>query len=120
MPRSPESASTLPLPPPTPAEISLMVEGNQYVFRTETGQSLYVREADRRLESTCDQGCLSDWSPVTASGKHTRNVGDWDSFTGVDGKLQWAYRGKPVYTFRAALTAPPDSLSEGHWELLEP
>lgn len=120
MPPSPDFASQLPLPPPTPVEISLMIENDQYVFRTETGQSLYVRTADRRLESTCGYVCLRDWSPLAASGKHARSVGDWDSFTGVDGTLQWAYRGKPVYTYRADLAAPPGSLQAGHWRLLQP
>ncbi|TDG14926.1 hypothetical protein E2F43_01390 [Seongchinamella unica] len=120
MPPSPESASQLPLPPPTPVEISLMSENDHYVFRTETGQSLYVRTADRTLESTCGETCLRDWSPLAASGKRTRSVGDWDSFTGVDGKLQWAYRGKPVYTYRAACTAPPESIPAEHWQLLQP
>lgn len=120
MPPSPESASQLPLPPPTPVEISLMIENDQYVFRTETGQSLYVRAADRRLESTCGEACLRDWSPLAASGKQTRSVGDWDSFSGVDGTLQWAYRGKPVYTYRTALTAPPGSFPAAHWQLLKP
>lgn len=97
-----------------------MVENDRYIFRTEDGSLLYIRRADRRLQSTCGEDCLKSWAPVVASGNKPRSVGEWESFTGVDGKLQWAYRGRPVYTYRPALAAPDDALSGKEWEHLQP
>jgi len=86
-----------PLPPDTPADISLFLENGKYVFRLET-QSVYVYDLDKKGAPTCSGECARLWRPVIAS-SDAKPVGAWTLVERADGSKQWSYRNRPIYTY---------------------
>jgi predicted lipoprotein with Yx(FWY)xxD motif len=84
--------------PSTPADISLIQEGHAYVFRSDAGLPLYTYGKDAPGRSNCAGPCAAAWPPLTASG-NAMPVGDWTLIRRDAGERQWAWRGKPVYTY---------------------
>jgi len=85
-------------PPPTPVEISVLVENGRYVFRTDDPLPVYAYDRDGPGKSNCDAQCAQTWKPVlTPAGPKT--VGDWTAILRADQTWQWAYKGHPVYTY---------------------
>ncbi len=70
------------------------------VFLTDTkGHSLYTYDRDTEpSKSTCVAKCEETWPPVIASGSAAPQ-GDWTLATRANGTQQWAYKGKPLYTY---------------------
>jgi len=63
-----------------------------------TGMTLYVFDKDATGKSNCNGPCATNWPPfMTAAG--AKASGDWSSVTRDDGGVQWAYKGKPLYTY---------------------
>jgi predicted lipoprotein with Yx(FWY)xxD motif len=106
-------------PPPTPAEISLFEEGKGYVFKTNDGLAIYSFAKDTPGKSMCEGQCAQAWPPVAAPAGSTK-VGDWTAIARPGG-LQWAYKGKPVYTFvkDTASTTTGDGVG-GVWNVVKP
>ncbi len=69
-------------------------------FTDATGLPLYTFEGDaERDKNTCTSGpCPNHWHPVRAA-QMARGVGDFSVVSRTDGVVQWAYKGKPLYTF---------------------
>lgn len=63
-----------------------------------TGYSIYTSDRDGVHKSNCDALCQKSWKPVPA-GQLAQPEGDWTIFQRGPGLKQWAYKGKPVYTF---------------------
>jgi predicted lipoprotein with Yx(FWY)xxD motif len=85
-------------PPPTPAEISVFQEGSGYVYKTEQDLAVYTYANDPIGQSKCVGPCAKAWPPVEAPAD-AHKVGDWTPITREGGARQWAYKGKPVYTY---------------------
>jgi predicted lipoprotein with Yx(FWY)xxD motif len=49
-------------------------------------------------KSACNGDCAVKWPPLLASASD-RPTGDYTIVARADGKRQWAYRGKPLYTW---------------------
>ena len=45
--------------------------------------------------SVCNGPCATNWPPLYADGGTAR--GDWTVVRRDDGRVQWAYKGKPLY-----------------------
>ena len=84
--------------PVTPGVISLFYENGEYVFRTQSGLTLYIFDKDSPMQSVCVDECAKLWPPFTAD-KEASPVGDWTPVSRSDGQRQWAYKGAPIYTF---------------------
>ena len=84
--------------PITPVEISVFIQAGRYVFNTDDSRPIYSFDNDRREESNCEAVCAMTWQPVTAPSTATM-VGDWKAIERTDKSKQWAYKGKPVYTY---------------------
>jgi predicted lipoprotein with Yx(FWY)xxD motif len=107
-------------PPQTPVEISVYIEGGRFVFRTDEPLAIYTNDKDAPGKSACEGECLKAWHPVVAP-KPNKVVGDWTSIQRADQSWQWAYKGKPVYTY--ALDAPGKINGDGVaglWHVLNP
>lgn len=105
--------------PQMPADISLFMEGGQYVFRLET-QSIYVFDGDEHGLPTCTHECANLWRAVIASAD-AREVGDWSLVERSDGTRQWRYKNRPLYTY--AKDGPGETLGDGvdgKWHLVTP
>jgi predicted lipoprotein with Yx(FWY)xxD motif len=73
--------------------------GTQAVWMSPGGLALYVSDADAAGVSNCTADCAHVWPPLAASSTAVA-TGDFTIITRKDpAGLQWAYRGKPLYTF---------------------
>jgi predicted lipoprotein with Yx(FWY)xxD motif len=64
------------------------------------GMTLYTTDKDavNSGKSTCNGPCAKNWPPFLAPEK-TKPAGDWTLATRDDGKMQWSFKGWPVYTY---------------------
>lgn len=85
--------------PAVPAAVQTIKEGDVYVLRTADGaKPIYTWDRDEPGKSNCSGQCLVAWPAVIAPAG-AKPVGKWTTITRTDGTQQWAYDGKPVYTF---------------------
>ena len=52
---------------------------------------------------------------VTADGFNDKDAGDWTVVTRDDGSKQWAYKGKPLYTFFRDTAGQPATGVSAAW-----
>ncbi len=67
-----------------------------------SGMTLYTfdKDAANSGKSTCNGPCAALWPPMMATASD-QPVGAYSIVTRDDGSRQWAYKGKPVYTYKA-------------------
>ena len=66
------------------------------------GMTLYTFDKDvaGSGKSTCNGGCAALWPPAMAAASD-QPAGAYTIVMRDDGARQWAYKGKPVYTYQA-------------------
>lgn len=62
------------------------------------GMTLYVFDRDASGKSNCNGPCAVNWPPLIAD-TDAKVSGDFSFITRDDGRKQWAYKGKPLYTY---------------------
>ena len=62
------------------------------------GMTLYTFDKDSGGKSMCNDDCAKNWPPMMAPAGATAE-GKWSVIKRDDGKMQYAYDGKPLYTF---------------------
>ena len=62
------------------------------------GMTLYTFDKDAAGKSACNGGCAKNWPPLMAAAD-AKSAGEWSIITRDDGSKQWAYEGKPLYTW---------------------
>ena len=85
------------------------------------GMTLYVFDKDTSGKSTCNGTCATNWPPLMAAAD-SKASGDWSIVARDDGAKQWAYKGKPLYTW-AKDTKPGDTTGDGVnsvWHIAQP
>jgi predicted lipoprotein with Yx(FWY)xxD motif len=75
------------------------------------GMTLYVFDRDRGGKSHCNGQCAINWQPLIAD-TDAQASGSFSFITRDDGRKQWAYRGKPLYTWIKD-KHPGDATGEG-------
>jgi len=60
---------------------------------------LYTFDKDSGGKSMCNDQCATNWPPMMAPAD-AKASGKWTTIKRDDGKMQWAYDGKPLYTFK--------------------
>jgi predicted lipoprotein with Yx(FWY)xxD motif len=75
-----------------------MIEGGKLV--DHEGMTLYTFDKDMAGKSACNDQCASNWPPLAAEADSSAQ-GKWTVITRDDKTRQWAYDGKPVYTFKS-------------------
>ena len=81
---------------------------------------LYVYDKDSPGKSECNDGCSSAWPPLLVSAIEKQSqVGDWSIIRRADGRRQWAYKNRPVYT-RFHDIAPDGETEKEGFHLLKP
>lgn len=70
------------------------------VLVSPNGMTLYVLDRDTAGsgKSTCNGPCAANWPPLSAE-DGAGGSGDYSVVMRDDGKKQWAYKGKPLYTW---------------------
>jgi predicted lipoprotein with Yx(FWY)xxD motif len=103
-----------------PAKVADTSKGKTYV--DSKGMSLYTFDKDSAGKSACNGPCAENWPPLMASAD-AKASGDWTVVTRDDGKKMWAYKGKPLYTFKKD-TKPGDTTGDGFlngaWHIAKP
>jgi predicted lipoprotein with Yx(FWY)xxD motif len=74
------------------------------------GMTLYTFDKDQGGKSACNGGCAANWPPLAATAGSSAS-GEWTITTRDDGSTQWAYKGKPLYTF-AKDAKPGDTMGD--------
>jgi predicted lipoprotein with Yx(FWY)xxD motif len=103
-----------------PAKVADSSKGKIYV--DAKGMSLYTFDKDSGGKSACNGPCAENWPPLMASAD-AKASGDWTIVTRDDGKKMWAYKGKPLYTFKKDTKAGDvsgDGFLNGAWHLAKP
>jgi predicted lipoprotein with Yx(FWY)xxD motif len=124
------SIDATPAPISLPTVVSMMQTGaTSMLIATATGMTLYTNSKDPPGVSTCTSTpekkkapiCAQMWQPLEAvTGDST--IGSFTVITRDDGTLQWAYAGKPLYTYandHVPLEAHGDGL-QGIWHIARP
>jgi predicted lipoprotein with Yx(FWY)xxD motif len=79
-----------------PAKTADTSAGPAYV--NAKGMTLYTFDKDTKDKSNCNGGCATNWPPFAAKASDKAS-GEWTLVTRDDGSHQWAYEGKPLYTW---------------------
>ena len=79
-----------------PAKVADASKGKALV--DAKGMTLYTFDRDAAGKSNCNGQCAQNWPPLMAAANATAS-GDWSVVTRDDGAKQWAYKGKPLYTW---------------------
>ncbi|MGY2373650.1 COG4315 family predicted lipoprotein [Pseudomonas sp. SDO524_S393] len=85
------------------------------------GLTLYTFDKDADGKSVCKDQCATNWPPLKAESTD-KTTGDWTVITRDDQTSQWAYKGKPVYTYKDDKAAG-DKTGDGKggvWHVIKP
>jgi len=111
------ACSSMPWSSSSPAKVA---DG---VYVGPNGMTLYTFDRDTMGsgKSVCNGQCATNWPPLMAAANVSAS-GDWTMVTRDDGSKQWAYKGKPLYTW-AKDTKPGDVTGDGVnnvWHIAKP
>jgi predicted lipoprotein with Yx(FWY)xxD motif len=91
-------------------------------FVDTKGMTLYTFDKDAGGKSMCNGPCAENWPPLMAA-DNAMPTADMTIVVRDDGKKMWAYKGKPLYTFKKD-TAPGetngDGFLNGAWHMAKP
>ena len=92
------------------------------MFTDHKGMTLYTFAKDSGGKSMCNDKCAANWPPLKAE-SGDKPMGEWTVINRDDGTKQWAYDGKPLYTFVKDTKAGDmtgDGLMDGAWKVAKP
>lgn len=91
------------------------------MFVNSVGMTLYTFDKDTDGKSVCNGPCAANWPPLMAAASD-KAEGSWTIVTRDDGGKQWAYKGKPLYTW-VKDQKPGDTTGDGVgkvWNIAKP
>ena len=108
------SSVSLSGPPPAMMKDGMLVNSK--------GLTLYTfdRDVANSGKSLCNDKCAVAWPALTATASD-RPVGEYTIIKRDDGRLQWAYRGKPLYSWPED-QEPGDKYGDGYlkvWHIVK-
>jgi predicted lipoprotein with Yx(FWY)xxD motif len=92
------------------------------VLTDDRSMTLYVFDKDSGGKSACNGPCAGNWPPLTAAAG-AMPMGDYSIITRDDGSKQWAYKGRPLYTWhndKAPGDITGDGFLNGAWHIAQP
>ena len=92
-----------------PAKVGKTTKGKTLV--DQTGMTLYVFDKDKDGKSACNDGCAANWPPLMVT-PGAEPSGDYTITKRDDSTSQWAYKGRPLYTWRKDMQ-PGDITGDG-------
>jgi len=99
-----------------PAGVKVTADG----FNDAKDMPLYTYASDTTPgKSSCNGGCLAAW-PALVAAATDKDMGDWTVITRDDGSKQWAYKGKPLYTFVRDKAGEPATGVSPAWPRAKP
>jgi predicted lipoprotein with Yx(FWY)xxD motif len=92
------------------------------VFVDAKGMTLYTFDKDAGGKSMCNGPCAENW-PALMAADDAKPTTDMTIVVRDDGKKMWAYKGKPLYTFKKDMAAGEtngDGFLNGAWHVAKP
>lgn len=86
------------------------------------GMTLYTFDKDSGGKSACNGPCATNWPVLKAAASDKPGEG-YTVITRDDGSKQWAYKGKPLYTFvkdKKPGDVTGDGFLNGAWHIAQP
>lgn len=95
-----ETAPRVPVGPPAnvPPGLAVVTTARGRLVVNDRGFSVYASERDGADQSSCDAECALTWEPVPAPAL-AESQGEWTIVERAPGVRQWAFRGRPLYTY---------------------
>ena len=92
------------------------------VLTNAQGMTLYTFDKDAGGKSACNGACATNWPPLMAAADAKPAAG-YTLVARDDGSKQWAYKGKPLYTWKndkkpGDITG--DGFLNGTWHIAQP
>jgi predicted lipoprotein with Yx(FWY)xxD motif len=92
------------------------------VLTNDKGMTLYVFDKDSGGKSACNGPCAGNWRPLMTEAS-AMPMGDYTIIARDDGSKQWAYKGRPLYTWKddkkpGDITG--DGFANGAWHIAQP
>ena len=92
------------------------------VLTNDKGMTLYVFDKDSGGKSACNGPCAASWPPLMAVASE-KPMGDYTIITRDDASKQWAYKGRPLYSWKddkkpGDITG--DGFLNGAWHIAQP
>lgn len=84
--------------PAVPPEFQVLQSTSGRLLVNKERYSVYTWDGDGPNVSNCYKKCLAEWTPVSAPQVVTERDG-WTIVKRATGVNQWAFRGKPLYTY---------------------
>lgn len=92
------------------------------VLTDAQGMTLYTFDKDAGGKSACNGPCATNWPPLMAAAD-AKTAANYTIVTRDDGGKQWAYKGKPLYTWKND-KKPGDITGDGFlnnsWHIAQP
>lgn len=91
-------------------------------FVDSKGMTLYTFDKDAGGKSMCNGPCADNW-PALLAADDAKPTADMTIVVRDDGKKMWAYKGKPLYTFKKDMAAGDtngDGFLNGAWHIAKP
>lgn len=85
-------------PPNIPPEFAVVPMATGRLLVNHKSFSVYTWDGDQPGKSNCTGNCLTQWAPVIAP-ETAKPQGEWTVIERSPGIRQWAFRGKPLYTY---------------------
>ncbi|HVY15216.1 MAG TPA: hypothetical protein VHB27_08315 [Rhodopila sp.] len=103
-----------------PVQVSTTAKGRTLV--DAKGMTLYTFAKDSDGKSACNGACATNWPPLKAEPGASSGAG-YSVIMRDDGSRQWAYRGRPLYTWSKD-SKPGDVTGDGFlngaWHVARP
>ncbi len=103
-----------------PAMIGNSAKGK--VLTDAKGMTLYTFDKDKGGKSACNGPCATNWPPLMATTGEKGGKG-YSQIKRNDGKMQWAYKGKPLYAWskdQKPGDITGDGFLNGAWHIAKP
>ena len=84
------------------------------------GMTVYSYDRDQATRSACTGRCAQTWRPVVAQANAPHSQ-EWTTVRRADGSQQWAYQGRPLYTWARDQRAGDmngDGMDNGQWHVM--
>jgi predicted lipoprotein with Yx(FWY)xxD motif len=84
---------------PYPSALAMSSDRGKWIYKSFPALlPLYIFDGEPEGTSLCDKTCSAVW-PIIAAEKDDKPMGLWSVVKRDDGRFQWAFKNKPVYTY---------------------
>jgi hypothetical protein len=84
---------------PYPSAVALSFDEGRWIYKSFPALlPIYIFDGEPAGQSVCDKTCSAVW-PIIQAQMNDKPMGLWTIVQRADGRRQWAFKNKPVYTY---------------------